>query len=571
MRRITLLLTAVIGTAALLAFFYPRMMVIAADTTPVEGESFVRANANHTVVSDPMYSGGKALKIADTTGVSYADNVNLNQSADITVQARGGSSGGWPSLQLVVDGFNVGSPVEINSAARPATFNIAANISSESHDIGFKGVNVATGRNVFVDVVSFPASGGGGGPDTTLPKVTIDTGPGDTSDGAATFTFSADEPATFECKLLRGTTTISNWAACTSAKTYSGLADGNYRFRVRGTDQSNNVSVISSLDFTVTNGGGGGSGSEIIVGAGDISSGTKRDDQTGALVQQQLDNGAFSAFTTGDNAYPDGTYDNYLVYDIAWGGFKDKTWPTYGNHDYYGTSTAEGSEDYWNESPGPTPVQVSSNPDRAKCPQLPCSYYAYDVGNSNWRAIVLNSASTEGPKGNEAPSCTDGTNGTVVSDQITFLNDELNTSRSTGKHTVLFWHHARFSSSSDHPTSEGATGCSKTFFDVAYDKGADLVVQGHSHVYERYHTRDKTGAKVGGGLTSIVCGTGGNSFDGLQGSPTPVPDVRFTDAWGVCKLTLSTNGAQVDYLAAPESVEPGSPPDTDSAPVAVRP
>src|SRR5918995_3616099 len=59
--------------------------------TPVEGESFVRANANHTVVSDPMYSGGQALKIADTTGVSYADNVNLNQSANITVQARGGS------------------------------------------------------------------------------------------------------------------------------------------------------------------------------------------------------------------------------------------------------------------------------------------------------------------------------------------------------------------------------------------------------------------------------------------------------------------------------------------------
>jgi Right handed beta helix region len=130
--------------------------------TPVEGESFVRANANHTVVSDPMYSGGQALKIADTTGVSYADNVNLNQSANITIRARGGSSGGWPSLQLVVDGSNVGSPVEINSAASPATFNIGANISSGSHDIGFKGVNVATGRNAFVDVMSFPASGSGG-------------------------------------------------------------------------------------------------------------------------------------------------------------------------------------------------------------------------------------------------------------------------------------------------------------------------------------------------------------------------------------------------------------------------
>jgi hypothetical protein len=148
---------------------------------------------------------------------------------------------------------------------------------------------------------------------------------------------------------------------------------------------------------------------------------------------------------------------------------------------------------------------------------------------------------------------------------MNFLNNELNTSRSTGKHTVLFWHHARFSASTDHPTSEGATGCSKTFFDVAHDNGADLVLQGHSHVYERYHTRDKSGTKVAGGLTSIVCGTGGNSFDGLQGSPGPAYDRAFTNAWGVCKLTLNTNNAQVTFLPAPGS------PGTDSATVAVRP
>ena len=177
------------------------------------------------------------------------------------------------------------------------------------------------------------------------------------------------------------------------------------------------------------------------------------------------------------------------------------------------------------------------------------------MGNSNWRAIVLNSADTEGPSSNQAPSCAAG------SPQMNFLNNELNTT----KNTVLFWHHARFSSSTDHPTSEGATGCSKTFFDVAHDNGADLVVQGHSHLYERYHTRDKTGAKVAGGLTSIVCGTGGNSFDSLQGSPSPAPDVKFTNAWGVCKLTLNTNNAQVTFLPAPGS------PGADSATVAVRP
>jgi len=170
-----------------------------------------------------------------------------------------------------------------------------------------------------------------------------------------------------------------------------------------------------------------------------------------------------------------------------------------------------GSEQYWNEGPDPTPVRVSNA----------ASFYAYDVTNSNWRAIVLNSASTEGPTSNQAPSCAAG------SGQMNFLTNALNTT----KNTVLFWHHARFSASDDHPTSEGATGCSKTFFDVAYDKKADLVLQGHNHVYERYDTRDKSGTKVAGGLTSIVCGPGGNSFDALLNSPSPTPDRAFTNAW----------------------------------------
>jgi acid phosphatase type 7 len=94
---------------------------------------------------------------------------------------------------------------------------------------------------------------------------------------------------------------------------------------------------------------------------------------------------------------------------------------------------------------------------------------------------------------------------------------------------------------------------------------ADLVLQGHSHLYERYDTRDKSGTKVAGGLTSIVCGLGGNSSDSLQGSSNPAYDRAITNAWGVCKLTLNTNNAQVAFL--PASGSPG----TDSATVAVRP
>jgi len=538
MRRIALLLTAAIGTVALLAFFYPRIMVNAADTTPVEGEDFTTQppGTGTSVVTDTtLYSNGQALKFSQDVTASH--DVTCSAECDVEVLARGGQTGGSPTLSV-----NGSPPREITNNGPPVPYLFNVNLPASSNTISITAGNSGTGHNPFVDLVSFPASAGG--TDTTPPNVTIDSGPGDTSNGAATFTFSADEPATFECKLLQGTTTISTWAACPSPKTYQGLADGGYSFRVRGTDPSNNVSVIRSRSFTVTNGGGSGT-SAILVGAGDISTGKSRDQETGNLVRTQLNNGAWGVFTTGDNAYPDGTYQNYQVYDAAWGSFRSKTRPTYGNHDYYGSSSAAGSQQYWNESPAvPVPGGFTNSN----------SYYSYDIPNTNWRGIVLNSASTEGPKGNQAPPCTDG------SAQMNFLNTELN----TAKNTVLFWHHARFSSSSDHPTSEGATGCSQKFFDVAHDNGADLVVQGHSHVYERYHARDKTGKKATGGLTSIVCGPGGNSFDGLQGSPSPVPDVKFTNAWGICKLTLNANNAEVRFVPAPGS--PGS----DNAVVATR-
>jgi hypothetical protein len=590
MRRITLLLTAAIGTAALLAFFYPSIMVNAADVaTRLEGEDFdVQPTGTIVVTNTTLYSppNGKALKFTNTTAIAREETVTFNSQGDVMLWARGGQSGGSPTLSVSVDGGAFSAAQPIRNSGAPVAYTYDLNVSTGPHTIRVKAGNTGTGRNPFLDFVTFPASGSGG-TDTTPPETTIKSGPSGSLTGTtATFEFESNETgSTFQCRLVGQDSTRTN---CTSPKTYTNLTVGTaYTFRVWAKDAAGNIdSTPATRTFTPSGGGSGTdtdgdgkldaddncpnvanpdqadsdgdgigdacdtptpTGSAVLVGAGDISSGGSRDQDTGNLIRAQLSAGAWGVFTTGDNAYPDGTYQNYQVYDAAWGSFRSKTRPTYGNHDYYGSSTAAGSQQYWNEGPDPTPVRVSNA----------ASFYAYDVGNSNWRAIVLNSADTEGPNSNQAPPCTDG------STQMTFLNNQLNTT----KNTVLFWHHARFSSSSDHPTSEGATGCSKTFFDVAHDNGADLVLEGHSHVYERYHARDKSGNKVAGGLTSIVCGTGGNSFDGLQSSPSPMPDKRFTNAWGVCKLTLNTNSAQVDFLRAPGSPVGG----TDSATVAVRP
>src|SRR5829696_5648713 len=137
-----------------------------AATQTVEGETFV-LSGTHSVVSDSIYSGGKALKINNTTSLSYADNITTEANTDITVYGKSGTSGGFSSLQLVVDGNNVGSPVQLTGSL--ASYNIDANISSGTHDIGFKGVNVATGRNAFVDKMD--VVGGGSGTPTPNPNL----------------------------------------------------------------------------------------------------------------------------------------------------------------------------------------------------------------------------------------------------------------------------------------------------------------------------------------------------------------------------------------------------------------
>ena len=71
----------------------------------------------------------------------------------------------------------------------------------------------------------------------------------------------------------------------------------------------------------------------VLVGAGDITScsGT-RDDSTAQL----LDNIAGTVVTMGDNAYPDGTLDQFNnCYGPTWGRHKDRTRPSPGNHDYH--------------------------------------------------------------------------------------------------------------------------------------------------------------------------------------------------------------------------------------------
>jgi hypothetical protein len=87
------------------------------------------------------------------------------------------------------------------------------------------------------------------GCDTTPPNTIIDTGPPVTTQATtATFTFHADEPATFQCKL-----DTAAFAACTSPQTYAGpLAIGSHTFQVKATDTALNTDATpASSTWTV--------------------------------------------------------------------------------------------------------------------------------------------------------------------------------------------------------------------------------------------------------------------------------------------------------------------------------
>ena len=70
--------------------------------------------------------------------------------------------------------------------------------------------------------------------------MTISSGPASGTETTATFQFTANEPATFQCSLDSGT-----FASCSTGVSYSGLAVGPHTFQVQGRDAAGNVGTAN--------------------------------------------------------------------------------------------------------------------------------------------------------------------------------------------------------------------------------------------------------------------------------------------------------------------------------------
>lgn len=246
------------------------------------------------------------------------------------------------------------------------------------------------------------------------------------------------------------------------------------------------------------------------VGAGDIAvCNSGPDDATATL----LDMLAGTIYTVGDNAYPDGTAEDFAnCYEPSWGRHKGRTYPAVGNHEYHLSSDASPYFDYFGAVAG----------ERGK------GWYAYDTGT--WRVYVLNSNCTY-------VDCTAG------SEQEQWLRADLAANPRTC--SVAVWHYPRYSSATTH----GSSMALQPFWQALHDAGAEILVSGHDHDYERFAPLDSSGAVDSTtGIRQFVVGTGGAGLRRGFATPLPGSEVREDKSHGLLRLVLGDGEYEWEFI-----------------------
>jgi len=277
-----------------------------------------------------------------------------------------------------------------------------------------------------------------------------------------------------------------------------------------------------------------------VVGAGDIAcrpelvetASACRQARTAALVEGLAPD---AVAPLGDNQYEHGELANFnAVYDPTWGRFRAITHPAVGNHEYEGDPERD-------EAPGYYTYFGAAAGEPSK------GYYRWELGG--WTLFALNSGAinwTRPTGGNPSlpddcwpVSCAAG------SAQEQWLRTEL-AALPNDACVIAYWHHPRFSSGfggANQPHPE--TG---PLLSALYEHGAELVLNGHAHNYERLEPVTPAGVPDPDGVTEFVVGTGGRSLHTDTGPQLSISEVLRTDVFGVLELTLSPGGYTARFV-----------------------
>ena len=250
----------------------------------------------------------------------------------------------------------------------------------------------------------------------------------------------------------------------------------------------------------------------VLVGAGDIGVCGETTDESTANLLDQIPG---VVFTTGDNVYNDGSAKQFSsCFQPSWGRHRDRIRPAPGNHDYE-TDDARGYFGYFGTAAG----------DPAK------GYYSYNLGA--WHIVVLNS------------NCDQIGGCEAESEQARWLAADL--AATPTRCTLAYWHHPYFTSGGNHKPEVAM----RPLVEMLYTAGADVVVAGHNHNYERFGKQDPAyDPDDARGIRAFVVGTGGASLYDF-GTTAANSESRTDDTHGVLKFTLDPESYRWEFVPVP--------------------
>jgi len=307
----------------------------------------------------------------------------------------------------------------------------------------------------------------------------------------------------------------------------------------------------------------------------------------------------------GDLQYQVGRYSDFEgSFDLTYGAFKFLHRPSPGNHEFYDEHGQTGVKGYgyfsyyngFQTNASGTPI-TTTVPDPCPVPNASCKagktpvaslspqpipradgqaghfelvngglngaglgdgWYSYNLGS--WHLISLNIQCYTQP---DKPG-TDGCSDTEAwfKSELDWLKKDLEENRSAC--TLAYWHQPSYSAA-DSLSEEGTTALA--FWKLLYEHKADLVLNGHDHLYARYRPLDYAGNyDPKNGLREFIVGTGGETLDAVASNATGDAGAQFNaknleastgDYWGVMALRLDPNGYKWDFESALEL--PGAP------------
>ncbi len=239
-----------------------------------------------------------------------------------------------------------------------------------------------------------------------------------------------------------------------------------------------------------------------------------------------------AVFVLGDNQYNAGLFSEYTspgAYNDTWGVFgcalcinpNPIVHPVPGNHEYAASSTAAGYFQYFGALAGPSPT-----------PSNPEGYYSFNVGT--WHIVALNSNCSD------SGGCVDGVDGNTTLAQTQWLQSDLAANPSSC--VLAMWHHPRFSWG----FASDSTGVGP-LWNVLYNAHADIILNAHDHVYERFTQQDPSGNPTPQGIREFVVGTGGESLFTLNKAANL--EASDNKDFGVLVLTLHPSSYDWKFVA----------------------